>query len=110
MTSISDLQFTDAERYAFLLSILTDGRIEGELLADLDAQMRDAARQGTLRVERYSHTSKGGAYALVGEIAGAGSNRGLGAIAYQDTITGKLYFRATADFADYIVELPIDDE
>ncbi|MCY1463732.1 hypothetical protein D9M71_816690 [compost metagenome] len=67
-------------------------------------------RQGTLRIERYSHTSKGGVYALVGDIAGAGSNRGLGAIAYVDTISGKLYFRTLADFSDSIVELPINDE
>jgi hypothetical protein len=31
-------------------------------------------------------------------------------MAYMDTISGKLYYRATADFSDYIVELPIDDE
>jgi hypothetical protein len=46
--SICDLQFTDAERYAFLVSLLTDGTLEGELLADLDHQMCQAVRQGTL--------------------------------------------------------------
>ncbi|MCY1299673.1 hypothetical protein D9M70_492110 [compost metagenome] len=72
--------------------------------------MCQAVRQGTLQIERYSHVSKGGAYALVGEIAGAGSNRGLGGGAYMDTISGNLYFRATANFADHMVEVPIDDE
>jgi hypothetical protein len=52
--------------------------------------MRQAVRQGTWYIERYSHASKDGAYALV------------------DVIEGKLYFRAVDGFADAVVKLPID--
>jgi hypothetical protein len=62
----------------------------GESFVYLDRQMRQAVRQGTWYIERYSHASKDGAYALV------------------DVIEGKLYFRAVDGFADAVVKLPID--
>ncbi|MNR62340.1 hypothetical protein D3C85_1843370 [compost metagenome] len=60
-------------------------------------------------VIRPGATVASGAYAKFGAIAGAGSNRGLAATTYVGTLSGKLYFRADADFNDYIVRLLIED-
>ena len=56
-------------------------------------------RDALLGEGRYTSVSKGGEYAVLGTINGAGQAKGLVGRVYRDTETGTLYFREPEDFA-----------
>jgi hypothetical protein len=58
-----------------------------------------AERDALQGVARFTSLSKGGEYAVLGTITGAGQAKGLVGRAYRDIASGKLFFREPEDFA-----------
>lgn len=67
-----------------------------------------AERDALFGEGRYTSISKGGEYALMGTIYGAGGSKGLVGRAYRDATSGKMYFREPEDFVQRIKPIAME--
>lgn len=75
----------------------------------LAALKKVSAERDALQGEgRYTSISKGGEYALMGTIYGAGGSKGLVGRAYRDTTSGKMYFREPEEFISRIKPITME--